>query len=335
MLYLWSLVFFISLYLLIKGADWVVESAEQIALYFKISPFIIGMTIVALGTSVPELAASISAILKNQSQIPTAIGIGSNIANILLIIGISAILARSLIIKRSLIDLDIPLLAGVTLLFLGICWDRKINFPEGILLILGGILYAFYLSIQEREELKKRKEAIEVIPPSEIVRPPRVDRRKKEGRELIKKFKRKIFFLLLLGLLMIFLGAHLSIDSLVEISKFLKIPPSLISITLFALGTSLPELVVSATAASKKKYEISLGNIFGSNAFNILWVIGVPALLGTLYLDKITFNLGIPFLLMSTLLFVFSGISRKIHIWEGGIYLLIYLLFLGKLGGFF
>jgi cation:H+ antiporter len=115
----------------------------------------------------------------------------------------------------------------------------------------------------------------------------------------------------------------------------LKITTALISITAIAVGTSLPELVVSVRAALQKKYEISLGNIFGSNVFNALVVAGIPALIRSLRVDPLIFSIGIPFLVVSTLLFVISGISRRIYIWEGLMYLLIYLLFLAKLFNLF
>ena len=105
----------------------------------------------------------------------------------------------------------------------------------------------------------------------------------------------------------------------------------MIAITAIAVGTSLPELVVSVRAAIKKKYEIALGNIFGSNVFNVLIVAGIPALIKPLAIDSLTFLVGLPFLVIATLLFIISGISRRIHIWEGAMYLLIYILFIVKL----
>ena len=136
-----------------------------------------------------------------------------------------------------------------------------------------------------------------------------------------------------LGIVGLVVGANYAIESLTKISETLKIPPSLIAITALAVGTSLPELVVSIKAASKAKYEIALGNIFGSNVFNILMVVGVPALFSTLRVDERTFTVGLPFLVLATLLFIITGISRRIHIWEGAMYLLIYALFVAKLVG--
>ena len=175
MLIFWILIFILSLALLVKSADWFVESAEKIGLAFKISPFIIGVTIVAIGTSFPELASSVAAALKGATEIVTANALGSNIANILLIVGISAIAARRLIVRRSLIDLDAPLLGVATFLFIFIMWDKKVVLEEGILLILGFIIYLLYTIFQKREEEEETPEAVEVLPS-------RIERRAKEAR---------------------------------------------------------------------------------------------------------------------------------------------------------
>lgn len=336
MLIFWILVFVFSLALLVKSADWFVESSEKIGLALKISPFIIGITIVSIGTSFPELASSIAAVLKGASEIVAANVIGSNIANILLIVGLSAVAARTLIVKRSLIDLDAPLLAATTVLFIFISWDRKIVFGEGILLLLGFAIYLLYTIFQRREEIIT-PELIEVLPGGMEIKvlPSRVERRRKETKEKTQKLNFKIFLFLILGIVGLIVGANYTIESVLKISEFLKISVALIAITAVAVGTSLPELVVSVRAAMKRKYEIALGNIFGSNVFNALIVAGIPALIKPLAIDDLTFSIGLPFLVIATLLFIISGISRRIHIWEGAMYLLIYILFIIKLCGLF
>ena len=326
MLFFWILIFLFSLTLLIKSADWLVESAEKIGLAFRISPFIIGVTIVAIGTSLPELASSVAAVLKDKTEIVSANAVGSNIANILLIIGISAVLARSLSVKRSLIDLDAPLLASTTILFLFIAWDKKINFVEGLLLLFAFLIYLLYTIFQRREETEETQEVL----------PSRIERREKEAQKLIKdkeSLNWKVFFFLILGVLGLAVGANYTIESMVQISKILHIPSSLIAITALAVGTSLPELIVSAKAALRKKYEMALGNVFGSNVFNLLLVVGIPSLIKNLNIDQQTFTIGIPMMVVATFLFVISGISKKIHIWEGAMYLIIYLFFVLKLYG--
>lgn len=332
MLIFWIIIFFLSLALLVKSADWFVESSEKIGLAFKISPFVIGVTIVALGTSFPELASSLVATFKGATEIVTANALGSNIANIFLIVGLSAIVARRLIVRRSLIDLDAPLLAATTALFVFIIWDGKVVFGEGVLFILAFIVYLLYTISARKGEEEETPEIVEVLPS-------RAERRReiKIGKEkaVRPKLNFKLFLFLILGMVGLTIGANYTIESMVKISEFLKISSSLIAITALAIGTSLPELVVSIRAALKKKYEIALGNIFGSNVFNILLVVGIPALIRPLTVDKLTLGIGLPFLVIATLLFVISAISRRIHIWEGVMYLLLYVLFLAKLCGLF
>ncbi|HDQ16801.1 MAG TPA: calcium/sodium antiporter [Candidatus Vogelbacteria bacterium] len=332
MLIFWILIFIVSLALLVKSADWLVESSEKIGLALKISPFIIGVTIVSIGTSFPELASSIAAVLKGATEIVAANVVGSNIANILLIVGLSAITARTLLVKRSLIDLDAPLLATTTGLFIFISWDGKIVFGEGILLLLAFVIYFLYTIFQRREEIIT-PELVEVLPEGMEVKvlSSRVERRRKEIKEKPTKLNFKVFLFLIFGIIGLVIGANYTIESVLKISEFLKIPTTLIAITAIAFGTSLPELVVSVRAAIKKKYEIALGNIFGSNVFNILIVAGIPALIKPLAIDELTFSVGLPFLVIATLLFIIAGISRRIHIWEGAMYLLIYILFVVKL----
>ncbi|MFC1663844.1 calcium/sodium antiporter [Patescibacteria group bacterium] len=326
----WILIFILSLALLVKSADWFIESSEKIGLAFKISPFIVGVTIVAFGTSFPEIVSSLVAVLKGATEIVAANAIGSNIANILLIVGLSAVVARALIVKRSLIDLDAPLLAAATILFFFIAMDKKIVFGEGVLLILAFLIYLFYTLFQKKGKKEEMSEIVEILPS-------RVERRETEiiKGEKPPKLTFKVFFFLVLGITGLVIGANYTIESVLKLSEILKISTSLIAITAIAIGTSLPELVVSVRAAAKKKYEMALGNVFGSNVFNILLVTGIPALIRPLTVDDLTFLVGLPFLLVATLLFVISGISRKIHIWEGAIYLLIYALFIVKLCGLF
>ncbi|OQX71042.1 hypothetical protein B6D52_02820 [Candidatus Parcubacteria bacterium 4484_255] len=312
MLFVWILVFIFSLVLLIKSADWLIESGEKIGLAIKIPPFIIGVTIIAIGTSLPELASSLAAVIKGQTELVVANMIGSNIANILLIIGISSLFAKTLIVKRDLIDLDSPLLIAVTGIFLFVVWDKKIVLAEGLLLIAAFVVYLLYTIFQKRDKIKKPKLDID-----------------KKGKQIDKK----VFVFLVLGIVGLLVAANYTIDSMVKIAEIFKIPSSLIAVTALAIGTSLPELVVSAKAAFKKRYEIALGNIFGSNIFNILLVAGVPSLIKPLIVEESIFVVGVPFLVLATLIFVISGISKKIHFWEGLMYVLIYILFILNICG--
>lgn len=338
MLAIWILIFIGSLALLVKSADWLVESSEKIGLFLKMSPFIIGVSIVAIGTSFPELAATITAAIKGNTEFVADTAFGSNIATILLIVGVAAIFARKLIVRRSLIDLDSPLLAVSTVLILFMAWDKKIVFGEGVILILAFFVYLLYTIFQKRsEEEEETPEAAEVLPSRVERREARVKKEvsKEEEKVVRPTLTFKIFFFLALGIIGLVIGANYIVESVGKISMLLGISASFITITAVAVGTSLPELAVSIKAALQKKYELALGNVFGSNVFTIFLIMGLPALIRPLAINEVTFSVGLPYLIVATLLFIISGISRRIHIWEGAMYLLIYILFVAQFFGLF
>jgi cation:H+ antiporter len=330
----WILLFVVSLAVLIKSADYFTESSEKIGIALKVPPFIVGVAIVSIGTSLPELATSLAAVFKNQTEIVAANAIGSNIANILLVVGFSSIVARKMSIKRSLINLDLPLLACVTTLIVFILWDKQVTFTEGIIAVATYLVYSFYLVSSEKERktlthANTKEENKQRLPATRIDRLGII-------RKLWKhppKFEKGVFTTLAASAVFIYLGANYTIESIIHIAEKINVPEPLIVMSAMAIGTSLPELIVSVRAAMKKKYEIALGNIFGSNIFNAMIVIGVPAMVTTLKVDNTTFLVGIPFLIGATVLYIFSGISRKIYNWEGMMYILIYILFLMKIFG--
>lgn len=299
----WIIVFIVSLVILIKGADWLINSAEKIGLALGLSPFVVGIIIVGVGTSLPELISSLFGALKGAADIVNSNAVGSNITNILLIVGISSLLARKLIITKNIIDLDLPILVLSTVIYLLAAYDKVITVLESVILVSSFVVYLLY-SMHDKpseEEVKKEKISIKTIG----------------------------FFIV--GLVFLLVGANYVVDSVINISSIIGIPVSIISITAIAVGTSLPELVVSAKAAINKKYDLSIGNIFGSNAFNVLMVVGIPGLLGNMKIDDVTYSIGLLYLIISTFLFLVSGISRTIHKWEGMMFIVIYVLFLFNL----
>lgn len=331
MVIFWIIVFLISLAVLVKGADWLITSAEKIGLAIGISPFIVGVTIVGAGTSFPELISSFVAVFKGVPDVVVANAIGSNIANILLIVGISAIIGRRLVVTKSLIDLDLPLLAISTVLLLGIVWDKQVTFGESLLMLITYGIYLLYTILHK--DIEGADEITETIPSRQEKTGHILDHKK----EILTRPKlvAKDFIFLVVGILGLVFGAKYLIDALVNLSAMLNIATGVIAITAVAVGTSLPELLVSAKAAFQQKSEIALGNIFGSNVFNALVVIGLPGLFRVLPVDNQTFMIGVPTVAVATLLFVISGISRRIHIWEGAFYLSLYVLFIAKLFNWF
>jgi cation:H+ antiporter len=331
MIIFWVIVFIFSLVALVKGADWLISAAEKIGLAIGLSPFIVGVTIVGIGTSFPELISSLAAVLKDVTDVVAANAIGSNIANILLIVGISAVVAKKLAVTKSLIDLDLPLLAISTILLLGIVWDRQITFGESVLMLITYIVYLLYTILHQEGE--DREEISEILPSRRERRKHIIVHQKEEFTR--PKLVVKDFISLIIGILGLIFGAEYLIEALINISALLNIATGVIAITAVAVGTSLPELLVSAKAAFQKKSEIALGNIFGSNVFNALVVIGFPGLFKTLMVDSQTFTIGVPTVALATLIFVISGISRRIHVWEGAFYISFYILFIAKLFNWF
>jgi len=322
---LWSIIFIISIVAVVKGADWLLEGAEKVGFAAGLSPFIVGVIIVGLGTSFPELITSFVALIEGVPEVVPANAIGSNIANILLVVGISAILARKLVMAKSLIDLDLPLLVASTFLFVGVAWDGTITFLEAILLLVGYVIYFAY-SIYEKEDDDVK---VPTEDPIEIL-PSRKERRHKSKNKAVQW---KDILFLLIGILVLSVGSKFLIDSVITLSALFGIATGIITMAAVALGTSLPELLVSIKAAWQKKSEVALGNVFGSNVFNLLVVVGLPGLFGDLTLGSTTVTVGLPVLIGATLLFVFSGISKRIHMWEGALYVLLYIFFILKIFG--
>lgn len=330
------IIFIVALAALVKGADWLLDSSEKIGLAAGLSPFIVGVTIVGLGTSFPELVSSIIATYDGIADFATASAVGSNIANIFLIIGVAAIVGRRLVVTKSLIDLDLPLLAISTALLLGILWDGKVSIGEAVILIITYAIYFGY-TLLHRTDGDLGEVRAEIAPVSKL------RTKKKKAIRLISKTKKykkpkvtaKDYILLIVGVGLLAGGANYLVESVRDISIALNISAGVIAITAVAFGTSLPELIVSIKAARKNKPEVAIGNIFGSNIFNSLLVIGIPGLSGALTVDQQTFTLGLPAMAIGTLLFVISGISRRIHAWEGAMFLMIYILFFTKLLGIF
>jgi cation:H+ antiporter len=316
MLIVWIVIFLISLALCIKGADWLLESAEKLGIIIGLSPFIVGVLIVGLGTSFPELIVALAAVFQNVPEVPVASAIGSNIANILLVLGIAAIVGKKLVVTKSLIDLNLPLLAISTVLFLGIVWDGNVTFFEALILLATYSIYLVYMFKHKEEDDEDQKDI-------------------KEELDKKEKFKFIDIAKLLGGVLALALGSKYLVDSVINVSTILEISIGIITISAVAIGTSFPELLVSVKAALKNKPEVALGNIFGSNSFNMLVVVGLPGLFANLSMDEQTYMIGLPTMVIATLLFVISGISKRIYMWEGSLYLMIYILFMGKVFGLF
>jgi cation:H+ antiporter len=302
-LILWMGIFILSLAILIKAADKFTEASEKIGIFFGLSPFIIGIIIVSIGTSLPELISSIFSVLKNSSEIVTGNVIGSNIANIALALGVAATMKKKMKINYKFSKLDLPLFLSSAILFAIFIRDGKFMMIEAILFLILYFAYIFQLSKTKNSKKFKSK----------------------------NKLGWKQPMILLISSFLIYLGAKYTINSTIAISEILNIGKEIIAVGAIALGTSLPELTVSVNAARKGKADIAIGNILGSNIFNILMVMSIPSLFGNLVIPSSLWNFSIPVMLFSSAFFIFIIKNKEITRKEGIILILIYLLFMGRL----
>lgn len=291
-------IFLVSLTALIKGSDWFIGSSERIGLSLGISPFVIGVTVIAFGTSLPELATSIVSVWEGESEVVVGNVLGSNITNLLLIIGTVALIKSRLVLKPSIMDIDIPMLLGSSLLLLFTLWDLHLTIVESILLLSGFTLFIIQ-TIGSNDSDNKHK----------------------------SPFKWRDVGLLILGGALVCLGASYTIQSLISLASTLSINTGVIAVSLVALGTSLPEMVVSITAAKRGQSDIAVGNIVGSNIFNSFAVMSIPRFFGELNLPSNVVEFNLILMMGVTLLFAFMCVSRQISRWEGGLLLLLYLYF--------
>lgn len=259
---------FIGLLGLFFGGDWLVTGASRLARSFGVSALIVGLTVVAFGTSSPELLVSMSAALRGSSDIAVGNIVGSNISNIGLILGMTALIFP-VAVRASLIRREIPLMMGATLLttilaFIGASIDRL----DGVILLIGLIAFNYYmymLTVRERqtEAFQEEEEEYEESGEKTIVSAYRI-------REVGRIF---------IGLIVLVFGAQLTVDGAVNIARSFGISELAIGVTLVAVGTSLPELATSLVASFRKQNDIAIGNIVGSNIFNLLLILGATALI--------------------------------------------------------
>ena len=270
MLYLWIFLIVVGLVLLVKGADFFVDGAAGIAGKCRISPLVIGLTVVAFGTSMPELAVSVTSAATGSTDLSIGNVVGSNIANILLILGVSALVCK-LPVRRASLVLDIPvlLIASVLLIGLGI-WGGALEWWDGLIFLA---VFAVYMVILMRGARKDPP-----IPEEEKIPKSRL------GIWYAHKKERTWFLVVLtvLGLGMVVVGGTLLVEGAKYVARAAGMSERVIGLTVVAVGTSLPELVTSVVAASKKQTDIAVGNIIGSNIFNILLIVGVSSLVAPL-----------------------------------------------------
>ena len=293
------ILFFVGLAMVVFGSDFLVDGASCVARKLKISEFVIGIIIVGFGTSCPELVVSITGALEGSSDIPIGNVLGSNILNILLILGLTAVLSPIAITQGNKFK-DIPILLGISIFFCLTCLDGEINRLDAVIYLL---LFAVYIVYNFRSGKKNLEEESEA---------------KEYGLGLS-------IIMILAGLAGLIFGGKLFVNNAVKIAQGIGASEKLIAITVLALGTSLPELVTCVVSAAKKKGQLALGNIVGSNVFNILLILGCSGIIKPL--DTASLNYVDMAVCLSSvlLLFLFSFTSKEQKISKGAGYTMLAL----------
>ncbi len=308
--------FAVGVALLIGGAEMLVRGASRMATAARISPLVIGLTVVAFGTSAPELAVSFSAAVSDQASIAVGNVIGSNIFNVLLILGISAIIAP-LVVSQQLIRIDVPLMIGVSVLVLAFGWDGRFSRLDGAILFGGLVAYTVVLLHLGRRNTVAPNEMSVADTPSETS--------SKADSSWIRNL-----ILVIAGLLLLVAGSRLLVASAVEIAQLLGVSDLVIGLTIIAAGTSLPEVVTSIIASLRGERDLAVGNVVGSNLFNMMGVLGLAAVVapGGIDVAPSVVSFDIPIMIavaFACLPIFFTGgvISR----WEGALLFAYYIAY--------
>ena len=315
---IWILLIIIGFILLIKGADFLVDGASNIAKKFHIPEIIIGLTVVSIGTSMPELFVSITSAIDGYSDMAIGNIVGSNIANLLLILGVSSII-RAIKFKRETRLIEIPLCLVLTLIFVALCnLGNDISRVDSIVLIVLFVLFIIYTIIMAKkgEEFDKEDEENE----------------KNDKVQTSKSTVRDVVFLIL-GIAFLKFGGGLTVDNAVNIARHFSLSEKIISVTILAVGTSLPELVTSVSAAIKGKSDIAIGNIIGSNIFNMLLIIGISAMIKPIAYNT-SYNIDFIFVIIGTILLSLFPVippKNKMTRWNGIIFVYVYIMYMVSL----
>jgi cation:H+ antiporter len=307
--------FVIGLVLLIVGAEALVKGASKLAAGVGISPLVIGLTIVAFGTSSPEMAVSVSSALAGKADIAVGNVVGSNIFNVLFILGVSAVIAP-LIVSQQLVRLDVPIMIGVSVLLILFASDLTISRLEGVILFAGIIAYTAFLIVQSRREKNK---AVAQEYEKEFSEKP-------QGAGGVLK---NVVFIVI-GLVLLVVGSRWLVDGAIALARTIGVDEVVIGLTIVAAGTSLPEVATSILASIRGERDIAVGNVVGSNIFNILSVLGLTGIVAPNGLPVPASIQNFDSIVMiavalACLPIFFTGMEIKR--WEGGVFLLYYVAY--------
>lgn len=290
-----SLILIIGLALLVWSSDVFIEGAASTAVRYKVSPLVIGVVIIGFGTSSPEIIVAIMASLEGNPGLAVGNAVGSNITNIGLVLGVTALLAP-IIVKSSVLKRELPVLLAITAFGIVLILDRELEVIDGIILLATLVAVLAWM-------LKTNKN----IATGDAL----ADDVNRELAELPKLSKTKAFLFLFGGLVLLMISARMMVWGAVEIAEFFEVPDLIIGLTIIAIGTSLPELAAAITAALKNEVDMMIGNILGSNLFNLLAVLAVPALLAPSLIDIDVLQRDYPIMLAFTVAMLLVALPRK------------------------
>jgi cation:H+ antiporter len=307
---------FVGIAVLTLGAELLVRGATKLAIGIGISPLVVGLTVVAFGTSAPELVVSIQSTLRGQPDLALGNVIGSNILNVLLILGISALIVP-LRVSQQLIRFDVPLMVGLSVLVMLLAYDGSISRIDGLMLATGLFTYITWAIIKSRREQAGIKSEYEL------------EFGARGGRPAARRALQNTF-LLVAGFCLLVLGSRWFIESAVEIARHFGISELVIGLTILAAGTSLPEVATSIVAAARGERDIAVGNVVGSNIFNLLGVLGITAFVssGGINVSASAYQFDLPVMVavaIACMPIFFTG--HVIARWEGGMFLAYYVAY--------
>lgn len=331
----WIIVLLASLSTLVKSADHFTDYAEKLGKLLKLPNFIIGVLIVAVGTSLPEFATSIMGVSQGDVEFLSGNVLGTVIVNILLGLSIAVLFTkRKTIFNWDIVSNDLPFFAGAIFLVVITLMDGVFTRPEAILFLLGYVIYVFYAYYIQREVKETAKDQLNKELAKEIKKDVDDADKKAKPTKFLDKYiseKGKIFLYLFVSLIIVAISSHFVVEAVLNLAVILGLGTSVLAATAVALGTSLPEILVAVSAARRGNFDMVIGDILGSNIFDIFVIYGVAGLFTQLTITPELFMILIPFLVGSFFLLWLVLIDKKITRTEALLFVLIYILFVGKL----
>ncbi|MDO5561868.1 MAG: calcium/sodium antiporter [bacterium] len=304
-----------GLLLLWRGADWLVSGASAIAKGFGVPSIVIGLTVVAFGTSLPELLVSVLAAVKGNSAIAFGNVLGSNIANVLLIFGVCLLIAN-LPMKKNTIKVEVPLAITAALMLLLFSPDGQLSTTDGIALLIGFAIFFTYTIFSAYKGKNEESQAKKIAP------------------SLNRNQAVRAFFLIIIGLAALAWGGNLTVDGASAIAAYFGLSQALIGLTIVAVGTSLPELVTSIVGVTKGETDLVIGNIVGSNIFNTWWILGLSTIIKNIQIEgdfRLDLWLNVTTFIL-VMIFAFLGKPKyTLKRWQGAIFLVLYAAYVGFL----